>query len=41
MPRIPQGMETTRTIKNGHLNIKQQGVRGEITFVDYLFGLTA
>jgi len=36
-----QGMETIRTIKNGHVNTKQQGVRGEIAFVDQLFGLTA
>ncbi|UTH46277.1 IS6 family transposase [Loktanella salsilacus] len=36
-----QGMETIRTIKNGHIDTKQQGVRGEIAFVNQLFGLTA
>jgi IS6 family transposase len=36
-----QGMETIRTIKKGHINNKQPGVRGEIVFVNGLFGLTA
>jgi len=34
-------METIRTIKNGHIGIKQQGVRGEIAFVNQPIGLTA
>jgi hypothetical protein len=34
-------METNRTIKNGHIDTKQQGVRGEIASVNQLFGLTA
>ncbi|MEP6181211.1 MAG: DDE-type integrase/transposase/recombinase [Roseobacter sp.] len=36
-----QGMETIRTIKNGHIQSRQPGVRGEIEFVHQLFGLAA
>jgi IS6 family transposase len=36
-----QGMVTIRTIKNAHIATKQQGARGEISFVNQLFGLTA
>ncbi len=35
------GMEIIRTIKNGHNNTKQPGVRGEIAFVSGLFRLAA
>ncbi len=35
------GMKTIRTIKNGHVNTKQPGVRGEIAFVCGMFGLAA
>jgi hypothetical protein len=34
-----RGMETIRTIKNGHIRTKQPGARGEISFVHKLFGL--
>lgn len=34
-------METITTIKNGHIDTNQQGVRGKIAFVNQLFGLTA
>jgi len=34
-------MEAIRTIKNGHINTKQPGVRSEIAFVNNLFGLVA
>jgi len=34
-------METVRTIKNGHAQNRPPGVRGEITFVQNLFGLAA
>ena len=33
-----QGMETIRTIKNGHILNRQPGVRGEVAFVSQLFG---
>ncbi|MEP2785083.1 MAG: DDE-type integrase/transposase/recombinase [Pseudoruegeria sp.] len=36
-----QGMETIRTIKNGPIQNRQPGVRGEVTFVAQLFGLAA
>lgn len=36
-----QGMEAIRTIKNGHIQTKQSGVRGEISFVHELFNLAA
>ena len=36
-----QGMETIRTIKNGHIEKREPGVRGEIAFVNGLFGLAA
>ena len=36
-----QGMETIRTIKNGHIQNRQSGVRGEVAFVCQLFGLAA
>ncbi|MEP1765138.1 MAG: DDE-type integrase/transposase/recombinase [Sulfitobacter sp.] len=32
-----QEMETTRTIKNGHNQNRQLGVRGEVTFVAQIF----
>jgi hypothetical protein len=32
-------METIRTIKNGHIQNQQSGVRGEVAFVRQLFGL--
>lgn len=35
------GMEVIRTIKNGHIQPKQPGVRGEISFIHGLFGLAA
>lgn len=35
------GMETIRAIKNGHIQTRQPGVRGEISFVHQLFGLAA
>ncbi|MEP1766176.1 MAG: DDE-type integrase/transposase/recombinase [Sulfitobacter sp.] len=34
-----QGMETIRTIKNGHIQTRQPWVRGEVAFVTQLFGL--
>lgn len=34
-----QGMETIRTIKNGHIQSRETSVRGEIAFVNALFGL--
>jgi len=36
-----QGMETIRTIKNGHIQNRQPRVRGEVAFVRQLFGLAA
>ena len=36
-----RGMETIRTIKNGHIQNRQLGVRGEVAFVSQLFGLAA
>ncbi|MEP4037922.1 IS6 family transposase [Pseudophaeobacter sp.] len=36
-----RGIETIRTIKNGHVQTKQSGVRGEIVFVQSLFALAA
>lgn len=36
-----QGMETIRTIKNGHIHNRQPGVLGEIAFMQKLFGLAA
>jgi transposase, IS6 family len=36
-----QGMETIRTIKSGHIQTRQPGVRGEVAFVHQLFGLKA
>jgi IS6 family transposase len=36
-----EGIETIRTIKNGHINTKQPSVKGEISFVNSLFGLAA
>lgn len=36
-----QGVEAIRTIKNGHIQTRQPGVRGEIAFVHQLFGLAA
>lgn len=36
-----RGMETIRTIKNGHIDSRPPGVRGEIAFVNTLFGLAA
>lgn len=33
-----QGMEKLRTIKNGHIQIRQPGVSGEIAFVHKRFG---
>ncbi|WP_339761134.1 IS6 family transposase [uncultured Sulfitobacter sp.] len=36
-----QGMETIRTIKNGHIHNRLPGVQGEITFVQNLFGIAA
>ena len=36
-----QGMETIRTIKNGHIQNRQSGVRGEVAFVRQMFGLAA
>jgi len=33
-------MATIRTIKNGHIQSREPGVRGEIAFVNVLFGLT-
>ena len=36
-----QGMETIRTIKNGHIQNRQPRVRGEVAFVHQLFGLAA
>lgn len=35
------GMEAIRTIKNEHIQWKQPGVRGEISFIHKLFGLVA
>ena len=35
------GMEAIRTIKNGNIQPKQLGVRGEISFIHELFGLAA
>nr|WP_254694992.1 transposase [Antarctobacter heliothermus] len=35
------GIDTTRTIKQGHIHNKQLGVQGEISFVHGLFGLAA
>ncbi|MEP1519713.1 DDE-type integrase/transposase/recombinase [Ascidiaceihabitans sp.] len=34
-----QGMETIRTIKNGHIQNRQPGVQGEVAFVRRLFDL--
>jgi len=36
-----KGVETIRTIKNGHIQNKQPSVQGEIDFVHALFGLAA
>ncbi|MEP2783516.1 MAG: DDE-type integrase/transposase/recombinase, partial [Pseudoruegeria sp.] len=36
-----QGMETIRTIKNGHIRNRQAGARGEVVFLRQLFGLAA
>ncbi|MEP1535490.1 MAG: IS6 family transposase [Paracoccaceae bacterium] len=36
-----QGMETIRTIKNGHIQTRQPGVRGEVVFLAQIFGLSA
>jgi IS6 family transposase len=36
-----RGMETVRTIKNGHIQTRQPRVRGEISFVHALFDLAA
>jgi IS6 family transposase len=35
------GIETTRTIKRGHIHCKQPGVLGEIAFIDSLFEAAA
>ncbi|MEO9894826.1 MAG: IS6 family transposase [Paracoccaceae bacterium] len=36
-----QGMETIRTIENGHIQTRQPGVRGEVAFAAQIFGLSA
>jgi len=35
------GIEAIRTIKHGHVHGKEPGVKGEIRFVESLFGLAA
>jgi IS6 family transposase len=35
------GIETSRTIKRGHIQKKQPGLQGEIAFIDGLFGPAA
>jgi IS6 family transposase len=36
-----QGIKTIKTIKSGHIQNRQPGVRGKVAFIRQLFGLAA